>query len=350
MTDPRRHACGRSPHVLMATDPSVTEGCTRIAWQAPDDMPERGIRDVLRHELGLSGTVIRRLRQPGLLTLDGQPVRVVDRMGPGSLLEAWMAEPDDSGVVPEPIPIDILFEDAHLLAVDKTDLLPVHPSALHTSGTLANAVAWHDAHRGVGRRVRPVTRLDRNTSGVTLFARTAHAQFDLARQSDAGQFDKRYLGIAVGYWAEDTGTIRLPIRRKQESLIERETHPDGDASVTHFEVLARFSLTGGHAAGAAAQPPLDCTLLRFRLETGRTHQIRVHCAACGHPLLGDTLYGGPAWPGLAGQALHCDQIGFLHPITREPMVVHSHRQAPLFALLSQAGIAPPPFLATHPSS
>ena len=317
-------------------------------------MPIRNIRDVLRHELGLSGTVIRRLRQPGLLTIDGQPVRVVDRIGPGSLLEAWMAEPDDSTVTPEPIPLDILFEDEHLLAIDKTDRMPVHPSALHLSGTLANAVAWHFAQQGAPRRVRPVTRLDRNTSGVTLIARTAHAQFDLARQSDAGSFDKRYLGIATGHWQADAGTIRLPIRRKAESLIERETHPDGDASITHYEVLARFLVSpvcseAADSADSTASPgaipePLACTLLRFRLETGRTHQIRVHCAACGHPLLGDTLYGGPAWPGLDGQALHCDQLAFLHPITREPLCIHSRRRAPLFALLSAARVTPPDFL------
>ncbi len=348
---------GGDPAAMIPTDrpahgtpfPAVatvsTSGCTRLVWQAPADMPPRNIREVLRHELGLSGTVIRRLRQPGLLTIDGRPVRVVDRIGAGSLLEAWMAEPDDSTVAPEPIPIDILHEDEHLLAIDKTDLMPVHPSALHQSGTLANAVAWHFTRQGAPRRVRPVTRLDRNTSGVTLFARTAHAQHDLARQADAGLFDKRYLGIAVGHWHDAAGTIRLPIRRKSASLIERETHPDGDESITHFEVLARFTIPPPRMPSSGDEPdPLAVTLLRFRLETGRTHQIRVHCQACGHPLLGDTLYGGPAWQGLAGQALHCDQLAFLHPVSREPMCIHSRRKAPLFALLASAGITPPAFV------
>lgn len=287
-------------------------------------MPFRNIRDILRNELRCSGTVIRRLRQPGCVWLDGLPVRVVDKMGPGSLLEVLMTEPDDSRLLPEEIPLVILYEDDHLIAVDKTDNIPVHPSALHKSGTLANAVAWHLAGQGRIQRIRPVTRLDRNTSGVTLFAKTAHAQFDLARQAKSDQFHKTYLGLCMGIWQPESGTIRYPIRRKPTSIIEREAHPEGDASITHFETVACFEI----------DLPEGCSFLRFVPETGRTHQIRVHCSASGHPMLGDTLYGGPSWPGLAGQALHCDSLSFLHPVTREPVFLQSHRTAPLFHLES----------------
>lgn len=361
MTDPRNPARKESlqtfpqnpckdqdPFWLEAWSEADRAGCTRLFWQAPADMPERNLRDVLRHELRCSGTVIRRLRQPGLLMVDGKPARVMDRIGPGSLLEIWMTEPEDSRLVPEPLPLSILYEDDHLIAIDKTDNLPVHPSAIHRSGTLANAVAWHLAQKtgqegtkdvaagtrplspdkgpGTSRRVRPVTRLDRNTSGVTLFAKTAHAQFELARQADQGLFEKTYLGITAGIWADPEGTLRMPIRRKAGSIIEREAHPDGDPSVTHYEVLGTLMVEGLDDG----DPP--CSLLRFRLETGRTHQIRVHCAASGHPMLGDTLYGGPCYPGLAGQALHCDQLAFLHPVTRSPIVIHSRRESPMFRL------------------
>src|SRR5450756_1772597 len=135
---------------------------TKLCWRSPSEMPIRNIRDILRNELRCSGTVIRRLRQPGCVWLDGLPVRVVDKMGPGSLLEILMTEPDDSNLLPEEIPLVILYEDDHLIAVDKTDNIPVHPSALHKSGTLANAVAWHLAGQGRIQRIRPVTRLHRN--------------------------------------------------------------------------------------------------------------------------------------------------------------------------------------------
>ncbi len=312
----------------------LPDNSTRMVWQAPDDMTDRSIRDILRHELRCSGMTVQRLRQPGCVLVDGKPARVVDRMQGGSLLEIILTEPDDSSLVPEEIPIVILYEDAHLIAVDKTDLMAVHPSSIHRSGTLANAIAWHMAAQGRNQRVRPVTRLDRNTSGITLFAKTAHAQFDLARQSETGTFEKAYLGICLGRWEPASGTIRLPIRRKTTSIIERETHPDGDTSVTHYETVATIHLPTEDKNG------LPCSLVRFILETGRTHQIRVHCLASGHPMLGDTLYGSPPWPGLAGQALHCDTLSFLHPVTREPVVLHSRRSSAMFRLPGMEKHAP----------
>jgi len=329
----------------------MNESGTSLHWQAPADMPPRTIRDILRNELRCSGTVIRRLRQPGCILVDGCSRRVMEKMEAGSILEAIMTEPDDSTLTPEEIPITILYEDEHLIAIDKTDCMPVHPSSIHRSGTLANAVAWHLASLGKSQRVRPVTRLDRNTSGITLFAKTAHAQYDLARQASEGTFGKTYLGVGLGLWEPPSGSIRLPIRRKPGSIIERETNPEGDASVTHYETLAVFvahgeaggsgeiGMTGkagmtdetGHT-GENGPAGTFCSLMRFILETGRTHQIRVHCYACGHSLLGDTLYGGPLWPGLAGQALHCDSLTFLHPVTRQPIHIRSLRSSPMFVL------------------
>lgn len=320
----------QDPFYQATWSPAIQEGCIRLSWQAPQQMPTRLIKDVLRHELGCSGTVIQRLRQPGLLLVDGRPARVLDHIGAGCLLEVWLSEPDDSGLQPEDLPLAVLYEDAHLLAVDKPDNQPVHPSSLHRGGTLANAVAWHLAQHGEGRRIHPVTRLDRNTAGITLFAKTAHAQHALTRLAEAGHFHKEYLAIATGILTPPTGTIRLPIRRKAASIIERETHPEGDPSVTHYEVLATFFLAG-YGQGAA---PLGCSLVRIRLETGRTHQIRVHCQALGHPLLGDTLYGGPAHAPLSGQALVCDRLSFPHPVTGEQVEIRSGRDFPMFSLIS----------------
>lgn len=324
------------PFFLLPWTPAVQEGCARLVWQAPPDMKPRNIQEVLRHELGCSGTVIRRLRQPGMLLVNGAPARVRDRIAPGSTLEIWLSEPDDSTLTPEPLPLAILFEDEHLLAVDKSDNIAIHPSNVQRGGTLANAVSWHLRQRGEGRRVHPVTRLDRNTAGVTLFAKTAHAQHVLTQQAHSDQFHKEYLGVTVGQWDIKSGSLRMPIRRKAGSIIEREAHPDGDPSVTHYEVLQVFTPT--HAMPSGDVPAYDvCSLVRFQLETGRTHQIRVHCAAQGHPLLGDTLYGGPAFSPLAGQALVCDRIRFLHPITNEPVELRSRRDFTMFRL----GFTPP---------
>lgn len=343
------------PFFLLPWTPAVQEGCARLVWQAPPDMKPRNIQEVLRHELGCSGTVIRRLRQPGTLLVDGAPARVRDRIAPGSILEIWLSEPDDSTLTPEPLPLAILFEDEHLLAVDKSDNIPVHPSNVQRGGTLANAVSWHLRQRGEGRRVHPVTRLDRNTAGITLFTKTAHAQHVLTQQAHSNQFHKEYLGVSVGQWDIPSGSLRTPIRRKAGSIIEREAHPDGDPSVTHFEVLQVFTPTHhihstdipsagiqveqAQGAGNRDATPDDgvCSLVRFQLETGRTHQIRVHCAAKGHPLLGDTLYGGPAFAPLAGQALVCDRVRFRHPITNEPVELRSGRDFPMF----QLGFTPP---------
>ena len=351
----------RDPFYHKPWSPDIQQGCVRLVWQAPENMPPRNIHEVLRHELGCSGTVMGRLRLPGLLLVDGVPARVQDRIGPGNLLEVWLSEPEDSNLKPEPLPIAVLYEDEHLIAVDKSDRIPVHPSTLQRSGTLANAIAWHLQQHGEGRRVHPVTRLDRNTAGITLFAKTAHTQHVLSQQAETGQFEKEYLGVAVGHWRSEeptcltygkewptVGTIRLPIRRKTGSIIERETHPDGDLSVTHFEVLSTFVPipSGGSEQDTANKEPVMqenqapspapfsdvCSLVRFRLETGRTHQIRVHCQALGHPLLGDTLYGGPEFPPLAGQALVCDRLLFVHPVSRERVEIRSRRDFPMFHL------------------
>ena len=356
----------RDPFYQMPWTPDIRQGCVRLEWRALETGTPRTIQEVLRHEFGCSGTTIRRMRQPGLLMVDGQPARVRDVIRPGQFLECWLSEPEVSSLKPEPLPLEILYEDDHLLAVDKGDNLPVHPSSLFRGTTLANAVAWHLRQEGDNHRVHPVTRLDRNTAGITLFAKTAHAQHVLGKQAAQDLFHKEYLGVTVGTWGSDPaedpggssprGTLDMPIRRKPGSIIEREAHPTGDASVTHYEVLQVFTPTGTGSdpsglmgsdpngatlaapAGAMGSDPIPtCSLVRFRLETGRTHQIRVHCAAKGHPLLGDTLYGGPAFAPLAGQALICDRLVFRHPAEGSMVEIRSRRNFPMFML----GFTPP---------
>lgn len=307
------------------------DSALHIRWDSPPDMPARNIYSVLKNELRCSNTVIQRLRFPNRIFVNGVSVRVADKIGPGCSLEVLMSEPDDSALVPENIPIVVLYEDDFFIAVDKPANIPVHPTTIYKSGTLANALAWHLTEKGVHRRIRPVTRLDKNTSGVTLFAKTAHAQHELSRQSAVGIFNKTYFGIAQGLWENNSGTIDLPIRRKSDSIIQRETHTDGDASITHFNVIRRLQLKSFNETNSFV-----CTLLSFKLETGRTHQIRVHCSSMGHPLLGDTLYGGLSHIALSGQALNCDEVSFLHPARGERVVIRSLCTSPMFQLIQNA--------------
>ncbi len=299
-----------------------------LTWHASTEGQPRNIIEVLKHELHCSGTMIRRLRQAGMLFVDGNIARVVDKIHPGSILQANLSDTVTTLLVAENIPIQILFEDDTLIAIDKEDRIAVHPSSIYRSGTLANAVAYHMQGSGFQGLVRPVTRLDRNTSGITLFAKNAHAQYHLSKQAKNSTFIKKYLGLCLGKWEPAAGTICLPLQRKPGSIIEREVHADGRPSITHYQTVQTIFLKD-EANGEF----LLCSLVEFVLETGRTHQIRVHCQASGHPLLGDTLYGDQPWPGLAGQALHCHFLSFIHPVSGEKITLHSKNTAPMFSLL-----------------
>lgn len=155
------------------------------------------------------------------------------------------------------------------------------------------------------KKIRPVNRLDFYTSGIVVFAKNEYVQENLIRQMSSNTFKKEYLAICEGIFENPKGTINKPIARKENSIIERCISPDGKPSITHYEVLKKFD---------------NYSLVRCILETGRTHQIRVHMASIGHPLLGDTMYGNPSKL-TCGQALHCYKIAFIHPINKENMTI-----------------------------
>lgn len=248
--------------------------------------------DLLRR-LGFSLTLRRKLkRSDGAIGVNGQPAAWRTTVRPGdSLSIAW---PEESAITPLPLPLTIVYEDDSLLVVDKPAGLLVHPTAAKDEPSLANAVV---NHLGVSR-FHPVHRLDRNTSGLLIVAKNPYIQHLLF--SERGKnLSRIYLALVSGCPEPPGGTITAPIARRPGSIIERTVSPDGQPAVTHYRTISSF--------GAYS-------LLRLRLETGRTHQIRVHLAHLGHPILGDDLYGGPT-DRIARQALHAAELAFIHPVS-----------------------------------
>lgn len=254
----------------------------------------RTIKDFLR-DFGVSSSLLKKLKhaESGIL-INGEHARTIDHISSGDALTINI---EDSGTAPEgsDIKINILYEDEDLIAAEKPADMPVHESRNHRGDTLSNAVA--DI---CGGAFRAVYRLDRDTSGIVLIAKN-----ELAAAKLAGKVKKDYYAVACEK-IEGGGVIDLPIRREQESIIKRCVAPDGEKAVTHYEALMHSD---------------RYTLLKLRLETGRTHQIRVHLAHTGHPLAGDGLYGGSS-DDIARQALHCRDIYFTHPITGKEMHIY----------------------------
>ena len=217
----------------------------------------------------------------------------------------------ETTIVPEDIPLDILYEDQDLLIVNKPKGMVVHPSAGHYTGTLVNAIMYHckDSLSGINGEIRPgiVHRIDMDTTGSLIVCKNDEAHVDIAQQIKEHSVNRIYVGIVCGNVKDDEGTIegpigRHPIERKKMAINEK----NGKPAITHYKVLERFG---------------NYTYMQFKLETGRTHQIRVHMASIGHPLLGDALYSSnrSTFKNLQGQTLHAQTIGFMHPKTGEYM-------------------------------
>lgn len=217
-------------------------------------------------------------------------------------------QPRSMDAVPENIPLDIVYEDNDLLVVNKPKGMVVHPAHGNYNGTLVNALLYHcgESLSGINGIIRPgiVHRIDKNTSGLLIVAKNDRSHIHLAQQIKEHSFTREYQAVASGYFKDVSGTVDAPIgRHKTDRKKMCVTHENSRSAVTHYEVIKQY---GGYAH------------LRLRLETGRTHQIRVHLSYIGHPVLGDDVYGKP-YKGIDGQCLHAGKIGFIHPTTGEYM-------------------------------
>ncbi len=277
---------------------------------------------LLKRYLRLSGTVVRRVKwlEDGIL-VDG--VRVNTRFCPreGQVLSVRLSDPERrSGIVPAPGPLDVVYEDEDLLVLNKAPGVPVHPGPGHFDDTICNFLLYYYDLKGIEGDAHPVHRLDRGTSGLLVVAKHPHAQEVLKEQLHTPQFRRTYLAVCEGEPWPAGGVIDAPLGPKEGSLVEQEVRPDGKAARTRYETL----WSDGKRA-----------LLRLELDTGRTHQIRVHMAHLGHPLVGDFLYGTEDSSLIARPALHSWRVAFRHPITGKELSFTAPLPADMEVLVPQ---------------
>ena len=264
---------------------------------------------------GLTRSAAQKWMEEGRVLLDGKPVKKNAPLKPGDTLLVSPPQPQDIDLVPQDIPLDIVYEDDDVVVVNKPVGMVVHPAPGHPDGTLVNALLYHckESLSGINGERRPgiVHRIDRDTSGLLIVAKNDKAHLALAAQLQDHSLFRLYHAVVVGGFKEDSGTVnaplaRHPVDRKRMAVCRTG---EGREAVTHWQVV---DSQGGYSH-------ITC-----RLETGRTHQIRVHMASIGHPLVGDVVYGSKKpFPGLAGQCLHAARLTFTHPTTGERMTVEA---------------------------
>ena len=256
---------------------------------------------------GLTRSQATRLIESGEVAVNGRAVSKSYKLAGGEDVAVTLPEPEPVEAVPQDIPLDVVYEDADVIVVNKPSGMVVHPAPGHPDGTLVNALLYHCAGTlsGIGGALRPgiVHRIDRDTSGLIIAAKNDAAHQYLSAQLADHTLARTYECIVVGKLREDRGAVDAPIARHPTDRKRMAVVAGGREAVTHWEVIARYP---------------GYTHVRCRLETGRTHQIRVHMAYIGHPILGDTVYGAKKEvPGLTGQCLHAVGLRFLHPRTHE---------------------------------
>lgn len=267
--------------------------------------------DVLRHHFHCSSKLIKILkRQETGILLNGEHARTVDLISVGDVVEINI--PVQPGFIEKTkMELDIVYQDSDILVVNKPPFMPVHPSRNHFSDTLANGVAYYLSENGIETAFRAINRLDRDTSGLVLVGLNSYSASRLSQS-----LQKKYIALVDGEY-HGSGTIDLPIRRVGESIIQRQVGEGGETAITHWTAVKNIGKT---------------TLMEIILETGRTHQIRVHFSHLGTPLVGDTLYSGGD-SRISRQALHCQSISFQHPITGKEICLTSDLPTDIAMLL-----------------
>lgn len=298
---------------------------SRITVKVPDGAQGSRVDAFLASVVAdLSRAAAQRLLEEGMVLLQGAPVKKNLRLNGGESLTVELPEVRESAVLPEQMPLDIVYEDPDVIVINKPRGMVVHPAAGHESGTLVNALLAHcgDSLSGIGGEKRPgiVHRIDKDTSGLLIIAKNDRAHQCLSEQLKTHTLYRVYDAVVIGSIRQDEGTVNAPIGRSVRDRKKMAVVSDGRPAVTHYRVQARYD---------------GYTHVRCRLETGRTHQIRVHMAHIGHPVAGDPLYGPKNdRTGLGGQCLHARELAFIHPATGQKVHV-SCPLPPYFAAFLQ---------------
>ena len=261
----------------------------------------------------LSRSMIQKLLEEDKINVNGKIEKPSYKVQEGDIIEVTIEEPKEVKIEAQDIPLDIIYEDNDILVVNKQKGLVVHPANGNPDGTLVNAIMAHckDSLSGIGGELRPgiVHRLDKDTSGLLIIAKNDKAHIQVSEQIKNREVKKTYIALVRGTIAEDEATINMPIGRSTKDRKKMAVTKNGKDAVTHFRVLNRYTTNKG-----------SYTLLEIKIDTGRTHQIRVHMAEIGHPVIGDSVYSnGKNEFGVEGQCLHAKRLEFVHPITGKEM-------------------------------
>ena len=275
-----------------------------LVYKVNDLSKYKNVRQVLKNEFNISNRLITKLKQNKFICLNDKVTYLDKELAVGDIIICKIDFNETSeNIIPTKMDLTIIYEDDYLLVVDKPANMAVHPSILHYENSLSNGIKYYFDSIGLKRKIRPVNRLDRDTTGLVVFAKNEYIQECLVRQMKTGTFYKEYVTILEGILDKPEGTINAPIARKAGSIIERCIAKSGENAISHYEVIN-------------SDIKKKLSLVKFVLETGRTHQIRLHSKYIGHPILGDTLYGKPSKL-INRQALHSHKISFIHPVTKK---------------------------------
>ncbi|WP_337747831.1 RluA family pseudouridine synthase [Gracilibacillus saliphilus] len=277
----------------------------KLKWKVNKQYNGLLLREYLIQVRGISRRILTAIKfEGGKLLVNNNSVTVRHRLSENDLVEVvFPPEKRSKLLIPEPIPIDIIYEDDDVLVLNKSPYMATIPSFHHLSNTLANGIIYHYDQQQVPYTVHVVTRLDRDTSGLLLIAKHRYSHSILFQDQHEAKVNRRYQAIITGQLNEKKGVLDYPIDRAPDSIIKRVVAATGKRAITHYQVKEELE---------------DISLVEIKLETGRTHQIRVHFSSIGHPLIGDSLYDGDTTK-LKRQALHCHQLSFHHPLTKELM-------------------------------
>lgn len=288
----------------------------KLVWECQQ---ENKLKSEMLDKMNISIRMICNLKREKTVYLNGKSVPMHTAVKPGDLIEIYLVE-EENEYISQNLGIKVIYEDCDLLVVEKPYNMVVHPTKNYLEGTMLNGIKYYFENNGIKSKVRFVNRLDRDTSGILIVAKNAYAHSVLTKDTSMWDMDKKYIAVTQGR-LEGRGTIDLPIL-KSEDGIRRIIHEDGQKSITHYNTLKSNE---------------KASLIELELETGRTHQIRVHMSHLGHPLFGDELYGGNT-DMINRQALHCIQLGFYSPRIEEEIVVKTELQDDIKELIVRLGL------------